>query len=204
MTTIIFDLETSGLNPYHEDIIEIGAKVLNSDNSFQILIKPKSDRPISKKITEITGITNRLLRAEGHSWENAYAYFNNWFFETTKDSETITIVSHNGDGFDFIFLKRMLLDLNKVGGKVLIDISKIIFHDTLPLSKRLYPSRTYYNQPSLARTFNIIVENAHRAMGDVVVLEQLYLRILNDLKIQEKFECIEDPQKVRDYIDLKF
>ena len=54
MVTVIFDLETSGLNPYHDDIIEIGAKVLNTDNSFQCLVKPKSNRPISKKITEIT------------------------------------------------------------------------------------------------------------------------------------------------------
>ena len=31
---IILDFETSGLNPYHHDIIEIGAKVLGSDNEF--------------------------------------------------------------------------------------------------------------------------------------------------------------------------
>ena len=52
MVVIVFDLETSGLNPYHDDIIEIGAKVLNTDNSFQCLVKPKSRRPISQKITD--------------------------------------------------------------------------------------------------------------------------------------------------------
>ena len=41
MVVIIFDLETSGLNPYHDDIIEIGAKVYNTDNSFQKLLKLK-------------------------------------------------------------------------------------------------------------------------------------------------------------------
>ena len=71
MVVIIFDLETSGLNPYHDDIIEIGAKVFQEDNSFQMLLKPKSGRPISKKITEITGITNRDLRANGQDWKNA-------------------------------------------------------------------------------------------------------------------------------------
>jgi len=202
-TVIIFDLETSGLNPYHDDIIEIGAKVYNEENSFQILLKPKSDRPISKRITDITGITNRLLSEEGLPWQNAYIEFHNWLFETTKDSENVVFVSHNGNTFDFIFLKRMLIDLNSIEGQQNnIDVSKIIFHDTLPLSKRLYSGRSYYSQPSLAKTFNIMIVNAHRAMGDVLVLEQLYPRLLKDLFNQEKIDGLKDPNKVVDYIDL--
>jgi len=203
MVVIIFDLETSGLNPYHDDIIEIGAKILKEDCSFQMLVKPKSGRPVSKKITQITGITNRDLRANGQSWEQAYSEFYNWLFENTKDKENITLVSHNGDTFDFVFFRRMLNDLSTLVDKVNIDVEKINFIDTLPLSKRLYPNRTYYNQPSLARTFSIIVDNAHRAMGDVIVLEQLYSRIMIDFKINTKIDGLEDPPKVREFIDLK-
>lgn len=203
MCTIIFDLETSGLNPYHDDIIEIGAKLLKEDSSFQMLVQPKSGRPVSKKITEITGITNKGLRTDGKPWENAYSEFYNWFFENTKDKETITLVSHNGDTFDFVFFKRMLKDLSEINGQLNINIEKINFIDTLPLSKRLYPNRTYYNQPSLARTFSIIVDNAHRAMGDVIVLEQIYPRLMNDFKINTKIDGLEDPLKVREFIDLK-
>ena len=203
MCTIIFDLETSGLNPYHDDIIEIGAKLLKEDSSFQMLVKPKSGRPVSKKITQITGITNRDLRANGQSWEQAYSEFYNWFFENTKDKENITLVSHNGDTFDFVFFKRMLKDLSEINGKLNINLENINFIDTLPLSKRLYPNRTYYNQPSLARTFSIIVDNAHRAMGDVIVLEQLYSRIMIDFKINTKIDGLEDPLKVREFIDQK-
>ena len=42
MVVIVFDLETSGLNPYHDDVIEIAMKVMDTDNQFTTLIKPKS------------------------------------------------------------------------------------------------------------------------------------------------------------------
>ena len=97
----------------------------------------------------------------------------------------------------------MLKDLSTLVDELNIDLDKIHFIDTLPLSKRLYPNRTYYNQPSLARTFSIIVDNAHRAMGDVIVLEQLYPKLINDFKINTNIDGLEDPLKVREFIDLK-
>ena len=204
MVVIIFDLETSGLNPYHDDIIEIGAKVLNTDNSFQCLGKPKSNRPISQKITEITTISNRLLRAEGKDWLSAYSEFYNWLQEATKFSQNVSIVSHNGDTFDFVFFKRMMKELNENGTDTSkINLDTIHFHDTLPLSKRLFENRSYYNQPSLARMFNIMVINAHRAMGDVLILEQIYPELMKNLESQIKIDPINNPSIVRDYIDLK-
>ena len=104
MVVIVFDLETSGLNPYHDDIIEIGAKVYGSDNNFQCLLRPKSNRPISKKITVITGITNKILREEGKDWSTAYIEFYNWIYEIAdkalQSEEEVTIVSHNGLTFE--------------------------------------------------------------------------------------------------------
>ena len=204
MVVIIFDLETSGLNPYHDDIIEIGAKVLNTDNSFQCLVKPKSNRPVSQKITEITTISNRLLRAEGKDWLSAYSEFYNWLQEATKFSQNVSIVSHNGDTFDFVFFKRMIKELKENGTDTSkINLDTIHFHDTLPLSKRLFENRSYYNQPAMARMFNIMVINAHRAMGDVLVLEQIYPELMTNLESQIKIDPINNPSIVRDYIDLK-
>ena len=204
MVVIIFDLETSGLNPYHDDIIEIGAKVLNTDNSFQCLVKPKSNRPVSQKITEITTISNRLLRAEGKDWLSAYSEFYNWLQEATKFSQNVSIVSHNGDTFDFVFFKRMMKELKENGTDTSkINLDTIHFHDTLPLSKRLFENRSYYNQPAMARMFNIMVINAHRAMGDVLVLEQIYPELMKNLESQIKIDPINNPSIVRDYIDLK-
>jgi len=199
MVTIILDFETSGLNAYHDDIIEIGAKIYGQDIIFETLVQPKSNRALSKKITDITGISNKLLREQGKKYLNACSEFYNWIFENTKDKESISIVSHNGDTFDFIFFKRILIDL-KGNGTDTTNLPKLYYNDTLPLCKRLYPGRTYYSQPSLAKTFQILSINAHRAMNDVIVLEQIYTYILSDLS--KNLDPINNPNTIRDYIDL--
>jgi DNA polymerase III alpha subunit (gram-positive type) len=198
MVTIIMDFETSGLNAYHEDIIEIGAKICGEDIVFETFVQPKSNKAISKKITDITGISNKMLREQGKKYLNAYSDFYNWIIENSKDKESISIVSHNGDTFDFIFFKRILIDL-KENGTDTSKLPKLYYNDTLPLCKRLYPGRTYYSQPSIARTFQILTINAHRAMNDVIVLEQIYTCILNDLS---KHFDPNNPNMIRDYIDL--
>ena len=54
---------------------------------------------------------------------------------------------------------------------------EIYYLDTLLLSRKIFNSRTYYNQGSLCKTFNIEIIDAHRALGDVLCLEMLYLRL---------------------------
>ena len=65
MTTFILDFETNGLNPFHDDVIEIAIKIFNTDKSFECLVVPQNKRGLSDKITEITGITNQILKDEG-------------------------------------------------------------------------------------------------------------------------------------------
>ena len=58
MNIFILDFETSGLNPYRDDIIEIGIKKYMGDESYQTLVIPESKNLISDQITRITNITN--------------------------------------------------------------------------------------------------------------------------------------------------
>ena len=75
MSTLIYDFETSGLNPYHEDIIEIGCRCLESDEVFTCLVQPLSNRILDDKVIELTGITNELLKKEGLVPMDAYKSF---------------------------------------------------------------------------------------------------------------------------------
>ena len=154
---IILDFETSGLKPYKDDIIEIGAKVFETEKQFSHLVQPKSNEIISETITSLTGISNKMLKKEGLTWQNAYKSFNEWLLSVRDQrqyckgffvSPKITIVSHNGESFDFLFLKRMFNDLNELGIET-IPIQDIIFIDTLLLSKRLLPNRSSHRQGAL-------------------------------------------------------
>lgn len=60
---IVFDLETTGLNPQESEIIEIGAIKYHSGievDRFHTYVKP--DCPITPKITKINGITNSMVK----------------------------------------------------------------------------------------------------------------------------------------------
>ena len=167
MNICILDYETSGLNPYYDDIIEIGAKIYQSDNEFNILIKPKSNKAISEKIRTITGITNQMLMTDGLKWNKGYQLFIDWMNDNYREGQENVIVSHNGENFDFLLFRRIMMDMN-------IKSKNYTFIDTLGLSKRLIPGRYSYSQPALCKTYKINNYAEHRASGDVYALEKLF------------------------------
>ena len=200
MKIIILDFETSGLNPYHDDIIEIAMKVMGSDKQYTALLRPKSNEMISETITNLTGITNKILKEKGLSWEEAYKSANDWLLSVIDKDDSIAIVSHNGESFDFIFLRRLFYDLKELGIKT-PSIHKIIFIDTLLLTKRLIPGRSSYRQSTLCFQYNIDIEGSHRAMNDVIALEQLFIVYAEQLnkQLNKRRNVFDHPQMIQDY-----
>lgn len=203
---IILDFETSGLNPYHDDVIEIGAKELNKDNTLSVLLRPKSNEMISQEITTLTGITNRMLVNEGLAWEAGYSKIAEWLFSVIQSSEEkkIAIIAHNGETFDFIFLKNIFSELRKLQIKT-PSLKDIIFIDTLLFSKRLLPNRGSYRQETLCQSFNIPTRGGHRALNDVIALEQLYVSLSQhlDKQLDSRRNVLDNPHMVHDYIHFK-
>ena len=210
-TKIILDFETSGLNPYHDDIIEIAMKVMGSDEKFEALIKPKSNVCISEEITALTGISNILLSRKGGTWQEVYEAANEWILSVVGSSGKVAIVSHNGETFDFIFLKRLFNDLRREKSTLsvhrykIFPLANIVFIDTLLLARRLVPGRMSYRQASLCGMYNISVEGSHRALNDVIALEKLFLRFSETLDkyMAKRRSPVDYPEMIEDYIKLK-
>jgi DNA polymerase III alpha subunit (gram-positive type) len=162
--TIWFDFETTGLNPYHEKIIEISAKD-SKGVVYDTLLK--IDTPLSAEITKITGITNEMLETQGKPYNEAITEFYKYITSDTTN-ERIFMIAHNGDAFDRIFLKTQLKKLQ------LQLPTKVNFIDSIFVSKLLYPKINSHSMLSLGRYFAVVNESAHRAAGDVNALCKLW------------------------------
>jgi len=205
MSVAFLDFETSGFNPYHDDIIEIATKEMNSDNYFSTLVKPKSNECISQRITAVTSITNELLRDEGLPWQKAYSELNDFLKSILQKSPDgkLYIIAHNGETFDFLFLKRIFSELNELNIKT-IPSKNIVYIDSLLFARRLL-KRESYKQETLCKTFNINTKGNHRALNDVRALEELFTifgELLNK-QLNSRRNVLENPQMIYDYIHFK-
>lgn len=149
---IVFDLETTGLDPQRDEIIEIGAIRVNRDSihheTFQMLVKPTRDVP--EQITSLTGITQAMLDAEGVPIEEALPAFLNFVGD-------LRLVAYNAE-FDLGFLE-----------KAAARQSRTIHNSVscaLKMARRAWPGRRSYRLADLAKDGNLSGLNAHRALGD--------------------------------------
>tara|TARA_Y100000385_G_C12899722_1_gene553661 strand:+ start:274 stop:879 length:606 start_codon:yes stop_codon:yes gene_type:complete len=172
---IWYDFETDGFNPYHGSIIEIGA-IDNFDNKFSIFIKPT--KPISAKIEDITGITNKILYSDGVSPKVGLNLFNEFInMYDNKFVNSTYLIAHNNDSFDKLFLIYQFKKYN-------ISLRKIKYLDTLRLAQFVLDNLTYHNMNSLCKYFNIQNMGAHRALNDAIALKDIYFPLITIFKQQ--------------------
>lgn len=106
---IVWDLETSGLSPVTDKILEIGAIGVNKHFDLEKkswLINHGIE--VSQKITEITGITNEEIKEKGLPPEQALSEFFDFFRKYGPANLT-----HNGYRFDINFLYNAVDDHRK-------------------------------------------------------------------------------------------
>ncbi len=157
---VVFDLETTALEPPRGEIIEIGAwKVLNGRVGERFHSLVKADRPIPPEVVAITGITERdLLPAP------ALAEVLPRFLDFIGDA---TLVAHNVR-FDFTFLRhyaRRILNIRLTNPTI----------DTLGIARARLPG-IKHNLKSLAEHLNIELTGWHRALGDARATADIFIR----------------------------
>ena len=179
---IFFDLETTGFNPYSNEIIEIAAKKISGE-TFHELIRPK--RNIPEKITAITHITNDMVRRKSTIKKILQKFID-------FCGKNPILVAHNCYGFDQPYLSIKLKQND-------LSIDNIQYFDTLRLAQYLLPHRTWgYSLKSLCFKWDIEQKNAHRADSDVDNLEEIYLNLLD---VSKKKYNTTDIFELKQFID---
>ncbi|QLG43596.1 PolC-type DNA polymerase III [Mesomycoplasma hyopneumoniae] len=169
---VIFDLETTGLSAFYNEIIEFGAVVLQNGieiEKHQFFIKPTGKIPPA--ITKITGISQKMIDETAISWEIALE-------KITKIIKDSVLVAHNA-AFDFSFLEQFFRQKAKKSLK-----NPII--DTLEVSRFLNPNEKSHSLKNVAKRYEIEYDEeiAHRADYDAKILTTIWKNFLAELKSQ--------------------
>ena len=168
MTRIIYwDLETTGLNPFHDQIIEIAA-VDSFGNSFESLVCLAPGRVLSTKVTELTGITNEMLQG-APSIDVVLNQFLTFIAGADASAPVTYMVGHNSIRFDSLFLRSSLRRIGLNGNE-----SPVRHLDTMLLCQLFFPNVYSFALGSLCKYFSLKHEQAHRAMGDVQATRDLF------------------------------
>lgn len=92
----VFDIESTGLDPQKDRILELGLLVAEDDGSLHIESRfVKTAAPISAEITTITGLTQEDINEKGQDLHQTLT----WFQEAIGEREVL--VGHNILQFDF-------------------------------------------------------------------------------------------------------
>lgn len=171
---IAFDIETTGLNPVEDRIVELGAVLFENGipvKKFSSLVNP--NKFISFEATRVNNISNEMIQNAPR--ENIIYPKLVEFLEDSLSGETV-ICAHNAR-FDIGFLSNTLERLGYSGN--------IKYIDTLSLSRNLIYGLENYKQSTVADYFDIINEEAHRAVTDAETCGKILYRFL-DYEIKEK------------------
>ncbi|MFH1512395.1 MAG: PolC-type DNA polymerase III [Bacillota bacterium] len=147
---VVLDFETTGLSPVADRIIEIGAVKLSGGavlEELSILCDPGV--PLQEKITELTGITDAMLKGKPSAAEG--------ITQLIRFIGSHAVAAHNA-AFDIGFLKA---EARRGGLKFFAPVI-----DTLSLARRMYPGLKSYRLGALCRMLKVPLKNAHRAVHD--------------------------------------
>ena len=164
-TFICFDIETTGLSAARDKITEIGAvKVENGviTDTFSTFANP--EMPIPQKITQLTGITDDMVKDAPSQSEAVDA-----FLEFAGDN---VLVAHNAP-FDTSFIAKACEDMGREYNYTSID--------TVAISRAILTDIKNCKLDTVAKFLRLGDFNHHRATDDAEMLARIFINLCQRL-----------------------
>lgn len=170
---VCWDVETTGLNPKEDFIIQLSAIKFEKETNkviddYSWFIKPPHKYEISQSAINVHGLTKEFIDNNGVYFRDIASLF----FDMIKDADLLT---YNGNTFDIKFLyeecKRWGLELPVADKK---------FYDAYSMECRFSPR----NLSAVYKKYTgKDLEGAHNAMNDVKATMEVFIKQLetNDL-----------------------
>ena len=164
-TYVALDLETTGLDPQRDAIIEVGAVKFRGNEElgrFSSLVNPR--RKLPPFITSLTGITQEEVDS-APGWRQVAQ-------ELRRFLADLPMVGHNV-GFDVAFLR-----------------SNNVFHkgmalDTNELAYVALPTEPSYGLVRLAEKYAVPHDSPHRALSDAMATRDVFLELYRRLSAMD-------------------
>ncbi|MBP7459682.1 MAG: ribonuclease H-like domain-containing protein [Candidatus Delongbacteria bacterium] len=170
---IAVDIETTGLDPNRDHIIEIAAVEFTDGResaSFSRLINP--GHPISPFISQLTGILNQDLKTAP-----SIASVISEFHTFCRD---LPLVFYNAP-FDAAFIRREMAAAGVAFSNPILDV--------LVLARSAWPFLTSYKLKDSAETWEVTIDKVHRAESDARMTGLLFLKF-NQFWIHQSLEIM--------------
>lgn len=162
-TYIILDLETTGLDPDKDYIIEIGViKVVDGKKADGYQCYVRQEKEIPEKISGLTGISNEELLLKGIDERKAVS-------ELLEFIGGNTVLGYNIK-FDISFI-------NKACERHGIENSVKKTRDVMALARRKIEEIENYRLETVAKYFKIETKDLHRALSDCELVYRIYSKL---------------------------
>ena len=166
--SVLFDIETTGLDPNVDQIIEISAlKIADGEviEEFSTLVNPGVHIPAMA--VSISGITDDMVK-DAPDTKTALKDFIDFIGDSV-------LTGHNIYRFDLPFIRRDAL--NHLGRDIENE-----YMDTLTIAKRYLPQLESRSLSSLSAYYGVSYAGAHRALTDCRINLEVFRNLAKDAK----------------------
>lgn len=168
----IIDIETTGLSPEYDSIIEISAIKYENGinvNRYSSLVRPdqyySDGNYIDEFIQELTGITNEML-------------------SSSPDTKTVLMEFKAFIGNEILIGHNVNFDINFLYDNFEKYFSEPLsnnYIDTMRISRMLHPAEPHHRLCDLTKRYNIDHSTAHRALYDCLATQECYIHLKSDI-----------------------
>ena len=169
---VVFDLETTGVSPYNDEVIEISAVKARKGKvveEFSELVNPKRTIPFAA--SRVNNITDDMV--------SDALFFDEVLRNFLKFVGEDVLVGHNIQSFDMKFIYR---DCERYFHQLITND----YVDTLILAKRCFPEWRHRRLGDLADYYGISTQGAHRALADCRMNQRVFELLGKEMNTEKK------------------